>query len=218
MNITGLHINVADLDRSIEFYRDMLGLPLIEQPPDRVQIQIGWSVLTLIESETPLPSIYHFAFNIPENQLDAAQHWLSTRSPLIPDASEQRVFHSDSWNSDQVYFLDPDGNILELIARHTLPETRSDAPFSAASLLCISEIGVAAASVDERVSQFKRDYNLDVYISRGEQFAPVGDENGLLITVKEGRLWFPDQTQPARFLPLVIDIIDGRGVGQVLRF
>lgn len=218
MKITSLQIATADLDRSIKFYRDTLGLPLVEQAADRAQIQVGSSLLTLAAADTLLPGIYHFAFNIPENQLDAAQHWLSTRRPLIPDASGQTVFHSDNWNSDQVYFLDPDGNILELIARHTLPETRSDSPFSAASLLCISEIGVATASVDETVAAFKRDYDLDVYISRGEQFAPVGDERGLLITVKEGRLWFPDQTQPARFLPLTVAIVDGRGVGQTLHY
>src|SRR6266498_88265 len=39
-------------------------------------------------------------------------------------------------------------------------------------------------------------------------FTPVGDENGLLIVVKRGRLWFPEARIAATDAPLMVRISD----------
>jgi hypothetical protein len=41
-----------------------------------------------------------------------------------------------------------------------------------------------------------------------ELFTPVGDENGLLIVVQRGRLWFPESKVTATVAPLTAIISD----------
>jgi hypothetical protein len=63
---------------------------------------------------------YHFAFNIPENQIRSAKEWLMPRTVLLKDEQGNDYFQHSGWNSEAVYFKDPAGNILEFIARHDL--------------------------------------------------------------------------------------------------
>jgi hypothetical protein len=49
--------------------------------------------------------------------------------------------------------------------------------------------------------------NAQVYrAALNDTFVPVGDEDGLLIIVKTGRLWFSDRRLPARPAPIEIVI------------
>ena len=35
-------------------------------------------------------------------------------------------------------------------------------------------------------------------------FTPVGDEQGLFVVVKRGRMWFPDTGKAAELLPITV--------------
>jgi catechol-2,3-dioxygenase len=89
-----------------------------------------------------------------------------------------------------VYFRDPNGNILELIARHDL-ENANQTEFSSASLLNISEIGLACDNVSDVVKWLNKNLNLETYKSVSDTFSPVGNVHGLLILVHNAREWFP---------------------------
>src|SRR5262249_18269098 len=150
--------------------------------------QAGKTQLTF--TQAPVAGVYHFAFNIPENQFAAACDWLTV--PRIKAKDGRDTFFTESWNAHNVYFYDPADNILELIDRHTIANASTE-PFSEKSLLNISEIGVAV----EDVNAFTANSTLPYYGSHVDEFAPVGSENGLLIVVKIGRQWFPDTGRPA---------------------
>lgn len=201
MNILELELQTNhSLNELAHFYTNLLSQSPVEQTEQHLMFQIGTSKLTFKFLKSAQPSRYHFAINIPKNQFEEAKEWLSKQVSLVKDKDGEHVFHSESWNADIVYFYDPADNILELIARHTLNNER-DVAFSAQSLLNISEIGIAAKNVAEQVVDIQKQIDVEPYLWSGsEEFAPVGDEEGLFIVVKQGRIWFPDTAIPAECL------------------
>jgi catechol 2,3-dioxygenase-like lactoylglutathione lyase family enzyme len=106
-------IAVADLDRSENFYRDVLGLERVhaEWDPPRV-LASGGSGMALFpagmhdDEVVGAPGILHFAFRVDRDAFEAAQSELSERG------IEFRV--SDHGAAHSIYFDDPDGHRLEL--------------------------------------------------------------------------------------------------------
>lgn len=148
-------ISTKNLAKQRDFFEKSFGLPVIaasyrlECASRRpyFAIRTGTSVLTFQEAAEG--GNYHYAFNIPENQFQQAKQWLGQRTDILGSADDKSKtdFHFDGWNADAVYFRDPEGNVGELIARHTLTETASSAPFTEGSLLCCSEIMLPAEAV-----------------------------------------------------------------------
>jgi catechol-2,3-dioxygenase len=189
MKILELELLTGDLEAQKAFYASVLGLPILESDAQHLTVQIGSSRLKF-RLQTSFSGRYHVAFDIPENQLEVAKKWLEARVALIADTNGDLVFGGGDWNSDAVYFSDPHGNILELIARHDLANASQD-EFSSANLLNISEIGLACDSVSEVVKWLEQNLNLETYKSSSDTFSPVGDVHGLLILVQNAREWFP---------------------------
>lgn len=189
MNILELELLTGDLEVQKAFYGSILGLPMLESDAQHLVFQVGSSCLKLT-LQTGFSGQYHFAFDVPENQLEAAKTWLESRAELIADTNGDLVFGGGDWNSDAVYFSDPHGNILELIARHDL-ENASQTEFSSASIVNISEIGLASDNVPDVLKWLERHLQLEIYKSSSDTFAPVGNAHGLLILVQNAREWFP---------------------------
>ncbi|HTG69548.1 MAG TPA: VOC family protein [Candidatus Udaeobacter sp.] len=171
------------------FYSDVLGLPVVRSGQGSFTVQAGWSELTFQETGQPDDEdhYYHFAFTIPENKLPEAKKWIEAMVPIGTEAGED-VSYSEAWNSHSVYFEDPAGNILELIARHTMNNS-VDRPFDPKQdILCISEIGVPTRDVPAAVDHLAG-LGLMTYKTRNDSFNPIGDDNGLLMVVETGRRW-----------------------------
>jgi catechol-2,3-dioxygenase len=200
MKILELELLSPDLEVQRQFYVDVLGLTLLEFDAQHLTVQVGSSCLKF-RLQTGFSGRYHFAFDVPENQLLTAKKWLEARTTLIADINGDLVFGGGDWNSDAVYFRDPDGNILELIARHDLANASQNV-FSSASLLNISEIGLACDNVPDVVKWLKQNLNLEIYKSSSEMFAPVGNAHGLLILVQKAREWFPSTGVHATLQPV----------------
>jgi catechol-2,3-dioxygenase len=185
-------VNEADHDAVLRFYA---GLGLVVEYD---AVQIGRSRLRLIRCDARHAARckpQHFAINIPENQIEQARAWLTGRVPVL-ELNGESIFHFDAWNAHAVYFRDPAGSIVELIARHTLENARDEA-FSAASWLSISEIGIAADDVLLAAERLQKEYALPFYHTPSESFTALGDEDGLLILVPAGREWYPRTGLPA---------------------
>ena len=204
MNILELQLLTDNLEIQQKFYANVLGLQILERTANHLTLQIGSSLLKFTQ-QPGFTGQYHFAFNIPENQLEMAKTWLESRAELIADTDGTIVFDSQNWNAHQVYFRDPQGNILELIARHELANA-SQAEFSRRSFLNISEIGLACDDVPSLVQWLEKHLKLEVYKNSNQQFAPVGDANGLLILVQNAREWFPSTGVHAKPQPVNIVI------------
>ena len=117
MRINGLHILARDLEGQRRFYVDTLGFALESSTPIEFTVLAGASRLRFIDQTAARSAFgpYHFAFNIPFDQVDVARAWAATRVPLIADNAGQTDFPSELFASRQIYFFDPDGNIVQLI-------------------------------------------------------------------------------------------------------
>ncbi|BDP43528.1 hypothetical protein DAETH_34970 (plasmid) [Deinococcus aetherius] len=189
------------------FYAGVLGFPL-EDDATGLSLRAGSTLLRFVPGEAGGP--YHFALNVPEDRFPGARAWLEERVALLPDDTGQTVFHSENWNADMVYFRDAGGNILELIARHTLPALPGSG-FDVTDLLGVSELGVSVSDVPGTVRDLQGRFGLRTYGESSPTFTPLGDEEGLLIVVPVGRGWFP-VGEPARRLPFHLRAHGERGV------
>ncbi|MGH9714531.1 MAG: VOC family protein [Candidatus Acidiferrales bacterium] len=115
---------ISDLDRAVKFYREVLGLRLINDAyfdggrGAALQVGSGPSVLLLFRAELTkqggmlLPhgttGAGHVAFQIEADEIPAWRERLRTHGVEIA----QEFAFGD--NPPSIYFRDPDGNVLEL--------------------------------------------------------------------------------------------------------
>jgi catechol 2,3-dioxygenase-like lactoylglutathione lyase family enzyme len=214
MNFTQVQLPAKDVDAQAVFYGNLLGLPTLHRSAGEVHFQVGRSRLVFVKLPSPQPLSHgergyapqHFAFNIPEHRIDDAKTWLQARCDVVPDEAGNDVIYSQNWHSHGLYFYDGDGNIGELIARHTQPTPHTGA-FDASALLCVSEVGIVTADPAATATLACERLSAMVYRDTvNDTFVPVGDEDGLLIIVKAGRRWMPDRVLPARVAPITVAI------------
>lgn len=211
MQLKRLILQTSALKELTDFYIALMELP-VRSGDDEIIIQIGSSELIWQQAKTADP-FYHFAINIPGNKIDEAKKWLKQRVELIwIDQYKSDVADFVNWHAKSVYFLDPAGNILELIARFDLDNNTSDL-FSSKQFLSISEIGLVfpERELDNRAEKLLKQYDLSYFGKQPPlpQFRAVGDDEGLFIIVPETRNWFPTST-PSEIFPMTVQFLSGR--------
>lgn len=194
MKLAKIQIQTPNIQQTTAFYQDILELPIIEKTVDSVSIQAGNSILKFVEQPS-FKSIYHFAFNIPENKLDEAIKWCRNKTDLIVIEDENVITNFENWNAHAIYFYDNNGNLLEFIARHDLHNSETET-FSSKCILNISEIGIVNENPLELGNELISKYDLNFFSknTNSEAFAAIGDDEGLLIIVRPNRNWYPTQT------------------------
>jgi catechol-2,3-dioxygenase len=111
-------VDVADLGRAERFYRDVLGMSVQMRLADQVVMRGGETSCALFlrrdrapadlaDVRNPLGKSHH-AFEVGWDDLQAAQALFAARG--VP-------YHAPiDWGDHEcLYFLDPDGNLLELV-------------------------------------------------------------------------------------------------------
>ena len=111
-----VHLTVRDLERSVPFYRDVLGLRVHGQEAGRARLGTGGEDLAILHEDPEAQragrhsGLYHVAFLFPDRQeLARAVLRLAATQPRIDGASDHGV-------SEAIYLADPDGNGIELYA------------------------------------------------------------------------------------------------------
>jgi catechol-2,3-dioxygenase len=177
------------------FYHRSLGLPLLDEGPDRLTLGAGETRLTFVRAgPDDGEPFYHFAFNIPENKVVSAREWQRARTPLLPIPARLRdpaypddVVDYRHWNAHSIFFFDPAGNVVEYIARHDLANAGAGR-FDSGDILYASEIGLVVDDVPATASSLKRVAGVDQYKGGSAQFTALGDELGLLLVMERGRV------------------------------
>ncbi len=211
MKILSIQLETANLGPVADFYRSVLGLHVATVEPNKVHIQIGnsWLVFT---GNPAAAGIYHFAFNIPCNQIREGMAWLERSSiDLVADEKGEMRQDFTNWNAEATYFYDPAGNIVELIARRDL-QNESEHPFGRESLLEISEIGIVCDDVSAWNERAKSEYGILPFDKQkpSADFSALGTDTGLFIVVQEGRKWFLTDI-PADRAPLEVKFENDEG-------
>ena len=208
MIITYLELPTKDFVAQRDFYSQVLALP-VELAAERLKVIAGKTTLVVTHAAPGFEGAYHFAFNIPENQFQAAKTWMSERVPLLRSEAGQDEYDFANWNAHAFYFKDAAGNILEFIARHDL-QNGVNLPFDSRQILQVSEIGLPSEDVIAFANLLCSQTGLQLFrTNRPDQgFTPVGDDNGLFILPAVGRLWLPTHNPgiPARLLPVRVKV------------
>lgn len=118
------HLTVSDLERSVAFYRDVVGLPLALEVPERNAAFLwvgdpGRSMLGLWSLGTaPLGLTLHVAFDVTIDDLLAAPKRLEAQgiTPLSFSGEETEEPSVIGWMpAAALFFHDPDGHLLEYL-------------------------------------------------------------------------------------------------------
>lgn len=198
MHLHRLTLHSSEPERLLSFYRDRLGFGISDSSARHFTLRAGHSRLTFRASERP--AYYHFAFNIPGNQIREAQAWLEQRTALLRDGATTIIDFSN-WNAEAVYFADPTGNIVEFIARRDL-SLNSSAPFDISAIEGVSEIGLPVKDVGKSFRRLQRATGIERYWGDDTHFCAAGDAHGLFIIVdRDSKTWYPTD-RPARPFPL----------------
>jgi lactoylglutathione lyase len=119
------HLTVSDLQRSVSFYRDLVGLPLALELPERDAAffwvgEAGESLLGLWSlGSAPLGLTLHVAFEVAMSDLLDAPKRLESQgvTPLSFFGAETTEPSVIGWMpAAALYFRDPDGHLLEYLA------------------------------------------------------------------------------------------------------
>ncbi|MBO9539074.1 fosfomycin resistance glutathione transferase [bacterium] len=128
--INHITLSVRDIERSFDFYAEVLGLKPLVRWNQGAYFLAGatWLALTLDEDtrEQPLPEYTHLAFTVSETDFQAmCQRVL---------ASGAEVWQPNSSEGASLYFTDPNGHKLELHASdlETRLRTAKDHPWEGA--------------------------------------------------------------------------------------
>ena len=163
-----------------DFYGRGLGLPL-----DGEAIVVGETRLRFEVEEGG--AFYHFALLVPGDRFDAALAWAGERVELLGD-----VFDFEAWDARAVYFHDPAGSIVELIAHHGLDENGRSGGFEAEELVGFSELGIVGDPTRELRLLESGGLSLwDGTIDEPGRLAFVGERGRTLILAPPGRGWLP---------------------------
>ncbi len=110
-----VHLNVLDLNRSVLFYKEVIGFKVLEEAADKVVLTAdGKTPLLIIEQpenvtpkEANKSGLYHFALLLPKRaDLGAIiKHFIQ---------HNVRIGASDHLVSEALYLSDPDGNGIEI--------------------------------------------------------------------------------------------------------
>lgn len=194
----------ARLEDIKHFYIHTLGLNMAEESEHSFTLQIGLTKMIFMRSEADQNPFYHLAWMIPTNRFQEAKAWAAARVRLSRHEGDDETY-STSWNSNSLYFEDPVGNIMELIAHHSV-HNESDRPFSEKDLLQVCEVGLVTEDVLSAVDELEQ-MGLKRWRAISDTFAPIGDVNGLFIVVRKERTWFFSE-QKANIYPLEVSIRD----------
>ena len=117
-------LRVADLERSLGFYRDMLGCPVVrERDSGLTQLKAGSAMIDLVALDSKAGrsggagpgregrNMEHFALNLKEFDEAAIRAHLKTFGVEVKKSG--RRFGAEGYGPS-VYFDDPDGNEVEL--------------------------------------------------------------------------------------------------------
>ena len=109
----GVHLDVTDLERSLGFWRDLIGLRELPSSPGEAHLGVDGRELLVLRPEAERPvgrghaGLYHVAIHLPD-AVEFARVMVRIGQARVPQSPTDHIF------SKATYLNDPDGILLEL--------------------------------------------------------------------------------------------------------
>jgi catechol 2,3-dioxygenase-like lactoylglutathione lyase family enzyme len=203
MKILKIISETVQFEKMKVFYRDILEMHVVKETEDLFTVQAGKTEITFKHSEN-LP-FNHFALRTDATYLGHIFDKLKDNAAEL--LSEKLGHHSMYWNGKQIYFKDPDGNLVEMLEYENPYNIQLNGWFD------VCEIGLPSENVQE-LSDFltvipnQNDLKSDTFRFHGDRF-------GNFVLVKKGRDWFPTNS-PATIHPITVEVEVEGSANQVL--
>jgi catechol 2,3-dioxygenase len=162
LQLVGLTLRVRDLEKQLEFYRDLLGFSVLRSEGNQTKLALAQKLFTLTLVHEPLAplrpkstlGLYHFALLLPGRKSLAAiiKRLLEHGYPHFQGASDHGV-------SEAFYLADPEGNGIELYR----DRSRAEWPYENGKLKMVSE----GLNVEELLSEAPASSPLDANTTFG---------------------------------------------------
>ncbi|KAA9041767.1 hypothetical protein FW778_07045 [Ginsengibacter hankyongi] len=219
MLLKEIRLQTKNLSALYNFYKEVLELKTFYSGEKSIAISAGKSSLIFEETKGDVNPFYHFAFNIPPNKFEEAFEWMKQKVELLwLDDYKGYIADFVNWHAKSFYFLDPAGNIVELIARFDLNDN-VDARFSSNLIRNTSEIGLVypQKSFQHDVEKLLVQYHLPYFDKQPPlpQFKAVGDDEGLFVIVPENRVWFSSKNTTSQIFPMHILFIEDNKLNEL---
>jgi catechol 2,3-dioxygenase-like lactoylglutathione lyase family enzyme len=121
-------VDVSDLQRAEEFYTDVLGMTIQMRLRDQILVRYGDENCALFlkpDRELPDPAVIHHPLGKSHHAFRVRHADLTIAALLFAERGIPYHAPIDWGDHDCLYFLDPDGNLLELVGyRESPPEHR----------------------------------------------------------------------------------------------
>ncbi len=195
MKILRLMLETGNIEKMKKFYTEMLEMPILRAKEKVFTVRAGNTHITFQQGSTHEARLYHFALRTNLSFFEYMFKKLKGKNVNLLPNSEGQL--SGYWKGRQVYFTDPDGNIVEILERE-IPDGDINPGWHD-----VCEIGFPAESVED-ISEFLSPIN-NVNHAESDTFRFYGDEVGTFVLVKEGRNWYPTD-RPATIHPIVVEV------------
>jgi catechol 2,3-dioxygenase-like lactoylglutathione lyase family enzyme len=192
MKINHVKIDVFYLKEMKEFYTETLQMKIIQENENGFTVQAGKTQITFLQAND-IP-FYHFAFRAGLAFYEYMYNKLSELDLLLPNEEGETSMY---WEGKQLYFKDPDGNILEILERENPNSENLEGWYD------VCEMGLPTGDVQELSDFLHMIPNGNK--SSSETFRFYGDKRGNFILVKKGRHWYPTK-QPAGIYSVTIEV------------
>lgn len=187
------------LDAMRDFYGRTLGWP-VERHGESLVVRAGGTLLQFDPTPADDAPYYHVAWAIPSNKLGLGKAWLAARVPLLVHPDGRDEFHFKNARRKAVYFADPAGNVLELIARYELGD-RAGGDFGLDDLLYVNHAGLVVDDMDAAIQTLSSALGLAPTAPPLPTFTKLGDVYRHLVLVPRERLWLPEMNRGAEVYP-----------------
>ena len=194
-----LRLQTAELAKLEKFYRKTMGWA-VEKDAGKLSVQAGATRIEFSKAPQGERPYYHIAWAIPSNRFEQGKAWLQERLKLLQGPDGRDEYHFTYARRRAVFFPDPAGNILELVARDDVGD-KQHGRFTRDSILWVNHAGLTVTDMDAAIGSIRRELGLQTRGRPSPTFTTLGDGNRHVLLVPTGRLWLPEMNREAEIFP-----------------
>ncbi|MGG1664049.1 VOC family protein [Brevibacillus sp. NRS-1366] len=197
MKITKVTLQTSKLEEMVYFYHHSLQMSLMERTTHSFAVSAGRTILAFEQTEEK--PFYHFALGVAEAAFDRYAARIKEVAPILTSKEGEEIMRSYMWKGRQLYFEDPEKNILEILSFPS--ETGKE-------WLGVQEVGIPVPDIAQFASGLSP---LETEFSaESDSFCFYGDQEGVFVLVKEKRPWYPTD-RAASINPISIELAHPSG-------